>query len=203
MLKISVSLILLIFVIFSTEAKFYSMVVKEYQLSGMECKMVVYNIFSDNNNFDPIDDMLIGTYSAIIGKCTDDPKSGTIKAEVAPANKKSGIYVVTSVLNLQSSSDGAITNNEMIPSSCHLVTTTFYDDNGTPIVMKDDLKLGSHHVSIKKVDGVFSDNKGICESFEKRGINLEFITNGLHYEIITDDPEYEKKINEFLRSVSH
>jgi hypothetical protein len=196
-LKTYVSLIILIFISFSTEAKFYSIIVKEHQLSGMECKMVVYSIFFDHNNYDPIDDKLIGTYTAIIGgQCTDDPTSGNVKAEIVPMNQKTSIYAVTSVFDIQLASDVSNSKSEMIPPSCYLITTTFYEDNGTPVIKKDDLQLGNHHVSIKYVDGLFSDSKGFCGSLENVRNNGVFMTNGLNYEIKTFDPEHHRKLQE-------
>src|SRR5690606_36868424 len=112
----------------------------------MECKMVVYSIFFDHNNFDPIDDTLIGTHTAILGgKCADESASGSVTAEILPMNLKTSIYTVTSVYDIQLTYDVSNSKSEMIPPSCYLITTTFYENNATPIIKKDDLQLGNNH----------------------------------------------------------
>lgn len=186
----------------STYAKFYSIINKEHQLVGTECKILIYSIFYDNNNMDPTDDGLIGTYSVVIGKDCADPESSTVEVENVSSNKKSGIYLITSALEVQPVSEEAKVKKENISSNCYLVSTLIYNDNGTLNNKKDDFKVGTHHVSVKSVDGIFVDSRGMCFNLNQTGYNFQFISHGLNNEIKADDPEYTKKLNEYLKSVS-
>lgn len=185
-----------------TFAKFYSIILKEHQLVGSKCKILAYSIFSDNNNLDPTDDWLVGSYLVVLGNDCVESKSSTVEVELASPNKKSGIYLITSALEVQPVSEEANVNKEKISSNCYLISTLFYDDNGTGNNKKDDFKVGTHNVSVKYVDGIFVDSKGMCGTSNQAGNNVQFISYGQHNEIKADDPEYTKKLNEYLRSVS-
>src|SRR5690606_11831951 len=111
-------------------------------------------------------------------------------------------YLITSAIEVQPFSEAANENGGELSSNCYLISTLVYNDNGTVNIKKDDFKAGTHHVTVKYVDGIFVDSKGMCGNTDQAGYNVQFISHGQHNEIKADDPEYTKKLNEYLRSVS-
>lgn len=108
---------------------------------------------------------------------------------------------VTSKLELIPTIDTSKLKAEKINASCFLITTDFWYDNGTSDISKDDIRLGSHHLTIWIIDGEVVENEKIAELLILKGYKIEYSRDG-SFEIKADDPDYTKKFNEFLRSVS-
>jgi hypothetical protein len=199
--KTLLSLSLLLLASLSSYSQYYSRVHEEYKLPGKDCRMLVYSVYLNNYNFVPTDDKLIGTYSVVFGKECLDFKNIPAEKEFIRSKTTYHLSSVTSKLELSPTIDTSILEAEKINAACYLITTDFWYDNGTSEISKDDIRLGSHHLTIWIIDGEVVDNEKIAELLISKGYNLEYSRDG-SFTLKSDDPDYIKKLNEFLRSVS-
>ncbi len=203
-LKILFSLSLMWLASLSCYSQYYSRVHEEYKLSGKDCRIVVYSLYLNNANFDPRDDKLLGTYSIVFGNSCIDFRNTPEVLDFIKTENTYHLTVVTSQIELSPTPDTSNLEAEKINVSCFLITTDFWDNNGSFENLKDDIRLGNHIVTIWTNDGEFIGDAKIVDLLRSKGYNIEYSINGAHtgFEIKKDDPQYARKVIEHLRKVS-
>ncbi|MBK7429064.1 MAG: hypothetical protein IPI60_19610 [Saprospiraceae bacterium] len=177
-LKTLLSLSLLLLASLSSYSQYFSRVHEEYKIVEKDCRMLIYSIILNNLNNDPTDDKLIGTYSVLIGNACMDFNNIPAEIEFVKSKNVYHITVVTSQSELQPKQYKNSLEAEKITPSCILITTDFWDDNGTFESKKDDIRLGNHHLTIWSVDGEFVGNDKILDLMRSKGYNIEYSING-------------------------
>lgn len=195
---------LLMLTAISSYSQYYSRVHEEYKMNGQDCRMLVYSVYLNNYNYDPTDDKTIGTYSVVFGNSCIDFSKIPEALDFIKSKNTNHLTVVTSQIELSPTPETSNSDGKRINSSCFIITTDFLDNNGSFENLKDDIRLGNHIVTKWTIDGEFVGDSKIVDLLRSKGYNIEYSINGAYsgFEIKKDDPEYTKKLNEYLRRVS-